>query len=255
MDQNKKENMTNENQYIIGMNPIIEAIQSKHYINKIYVADGMQKSKLETLLLLAKGSNIIVHYVPRIKIDQMIQSKNHQGLVASVAAYRYYDLHELITNIKKKKSLPFLVMLDEIEDPHNLGSILRTADVTGVDGIIIPERRAVGLTSTVAKTSAGALEYVPVSRVINLAQTIDYLKKEDFWVVGTDVKSNKYYTEIDYKMPICLIIGNEGKGISRLIKEKCDFIVKLPMKGHVNSLNASVAAAIMMYEIFKQRGY
>lgn len=255
MDQNKKENQTNENQFIIGMNPIIEAIQSKHYINKIYVAEGIQKSKLGTLLSIAKESNIFVHYVPRKKIDQMIQSRNHQGLVASIAAYKYDDLHDLITKVKKEKSLPFLVMLDGIEDPHNLGSIIRTADITEVDGIIIPERRAVGLTSTVAKTSAGALEYVPVCRVVNLAQTIEFLKKEGFWVIGADVNSDKYYTEIDYKIPVCLIIGNEGKGISRLIKEKCDFIVKLPMRGHVNSLNASVAAAIIMYEIFKQRGY
>lgn len=252
---NKNESNTNEKQFIIGMNPIIEAIQSKHYINKIYIAEGMQKSKLESLLLQAKENNIIVNFVPRQKIDQMIQSKSHQGLVASVAAYKYFDLHELLLNIKKRNSLPFLVMLDEIEDPHNLGSIIRTADVTGVDGIIIPERRSVGLTTTVAKTSAGALEYVPVTRVVNLVQTIDLLKKEGFWVVGTDINCDKYYTDLDYKMPVCLVIGNEGKGISRLVKEKCDFVVKLPMKGHISSLNASVAAAIVMYEIFKQRGY
>lgn len=255
MNKNKNESQSSENQYIIGMNPIIEAIQARHYINKIYVAEGMQKVKLETLLNMAKENNIFVQSVPRKKIDQMVQSSNHQGLVASIAAYKYYDLHELLQNIKNKSSLPFLVMLDEIEDPHNLGSILRTADVTCVDGIIIPERRSAGLTSTVAKTSAGALEYVPVTRVVNLVQTLQLLKKEGYWVVGTELNSKVYYTAVDYKMPICLVIGNEGKGISRLVKEKCDFTVKLPMSGHVNSLNASVAAAIIMYEVYKQRGY
>ena len=255
MNNNKNESQSSENQYIIGMNPIIEAIQARHYINKIYVAEGMQKVKLETLLNMAKENNIFVQSVPRKKIDQMVQSSNHQGLVASIAAYKYYDLHELLQNIKNKSSLPFLVMLDEIEDPHNLGSILRTADVTGVDGIIIPERRSAGLTSTVAKTSAGALEYVPVTRVVNLVQTLQLLKKEGYWVVGTELNSKEYYTAVDYKMPICLVIGNEGKGISRLVKEKCDFTVKLPMSGHINSLNASVAAAIIMYEVYKQRGY
>ncbi|MGD9678243.1 MAG: 23S rRNA (guanosine(2251)-2'-O)-methyltransferase RlmB [Vulcanibacillus sp.] len=255
MNNKKNERQSNENQYIIGINPILEAIQAKHHINKLYIAEGMQKGKLETLLNLAKENNIFVQFVPRKKIDQMVESSNHQGLVASIAAYKYYKLHELLDKIKKESVLPFIVMLDEIEDPHNLGSIIRTADVTGVNGIIVPERRSAGLTSTVAKTSAGALEYVPVTRVVNLAQTLELLKKEGYWIVGTDIDSNDYYTAVDYKMPICLVIGSEGKGISRLVKEKCDFIVKLPMSGHINSLNASVAAAIMMYEVYKQRGY
>lgn len=242
-------------QYIIGMNPIIEAILANHYINKIYIAEGIQKAKIEKLTVLAKENNIFIQFVPRIKIDQLTESKGHQGIAATIAAYKYSDLHEVIKSSKKDGSLPLLIMLDEIEDPHNLGSILRTADVVGADGIIIPERRSVGLTASIAKISAGAVEYVPVVRVINLAQTLETLKKEGFWIVGTDASSETYYTEIDYKMPVCLVIGSEGKGISRLIKEKCDFIVKLPMKGHINSLNASVAASIIMYEIYKQRGY
>ncbi len=248
-------NIENTTQYIIGMNPIIEAIQSNHYINKIYIAEGMQKSKIEKLTSVAKENKIFIQFVPRKKIDQLTQSKGHQGIVATIAAYKYYDIYEILENIKKEQLMPLLIMLDEIEDPHNLGSILRTADVVGANGIIIPERRSVGLTSTIAKTSAGAVEYVPVARVTNLTQTLEVLKKEGFWIVGADALSNKYYTEVDYKMPICLVIGSEGKGISRLVKEKCDFIVKLPMKGHVNSLNASVAASIIMYEIYKQRGY
>ncbi len=249
------DSIDNKQQYIIGMNPIIEAIQANHYINKIYIAEGMQKSKIEKLIVLAKENKIFVQFVPRIKIDQLTQSKGHQGIVATIAAYKYSDLYEVIKKSKKEDSFPLLIMLDEIEDPHNLGSILRTADVVGADGIIIPERRSVGLTSAIAKISAGAVEYVPVIRITNLANTLETLKKEGFWIVGAEASSDVYYTEIDYKMSVCLVIGSEGKGISRLVMEKCDFIVKLPMKGHINSLNASVAASIIMYEIFKQRGY
>ncbi|OEF96399.1 23S rRNA (guanosine(2251)-2'-O)-methyltransferase RlmB [Vulcanibacillus modesticaldus] len=244
-----------DKQYIIGRNPVFEAIQSNRSINKIYIAEGMQKSKVHELLSLTKEKKIITQFVPRKKIDQMVQSKNHQGVVASVAAYEYYDLHELLQNLRGKKTSPFLVMLDEIEDPHNLGSILRTADVVGADGIIIPKRRSVGLTSTVAKTSAGAIEYVPVARVTNLAQTLDKLKDEGYWIIGTDASGDRLFTEADFQTPICLVIGSEGKGMSRLIKNKCDIIAKLPMKGHVNSLNASVAAAIIMFEVFRQRGF
>jgi len=242
-------------QLIMGKNPIIEAINSERPINKIYIAEGINTASLKNLFTLIKEKKIVFQNVPRKKLDQMVEGANHQGIIAEVAPYDYYELYDLVTKAKKASPLPFFVMLDGIEDPHNLGSILRTADVTGVDGIIIPKRRSVGLTSTVAKTSAGAIEYIPVSKVVNLAQTIDHLKAEGFWIIGTDAFAEQAYFELDYKLPVCLVIGSEGKGISRLIKDKCDFFVKMPMAGHVNSLNASVAAGIIMYEVFKQRGF
>lgn len=244
-----------EKQIIVGKNPIIEAIQSDRSINKIYIADGINKASIHNLLTLIKEKKIVTQFVPRKKLDQMAEGQQHQGIVAEVAPYDYIEINEIVSNLKKSQRLPFLVMLDGIEDPHNLGSILRTADVTGVNGVIIPKRRSVGLTSTVAKTSAGAIEHVPVSRVTNLAQTLDYLKDEGYWVVGTDASAKQSFVELDYKMPVCIVIGSEGKGISRLIKEKCDFFVNMPMQGNVNSLNASVAAGIIMYEVYRKRGF
>lgn len=244
-----------EKQIIVGKNPIIEAIQSDRSINKIYIADGINKASIHNLLTLMKEKKIVTQFVPRKKLDQMAEGQQHQGIVAEVAPYDYIEINEIVANLKKSQKLPFLVMLDGIEDPHNLGSILRTADVTGVNGVIIPKRRSVGLTSTVAKTSAGAIEHVPVSRVTNLAQTLDYLKDEGYWVVGTDASAKQSFIELDYKMPVCIVIGSEGKGISRLIKEKCDFFVNMPMQGNVNSLNASVAAGIIMYEVYRKRGF
>lgn len=244
-----------DNLFIMGKNPVIEALQSERSINKIYIAEGTQKAAMNKVLVMAKERGIITQFVPRRKLDQMAETTDHQGVIASIAAYRYEDFQNLLQKVKETNGIPFFVMLDEIEDPHNLGSILRTADVVGVNGIIIPKRRSVGLTATVAKTSAGAIEYVPVTRVTNLAQTLDQLKEEGFWVVGTDASAKQSFTEVDYQIPIVLVIGSEGKGMSRLIKEKCDFVVKLPMKGHVNSLNASVAAAIMMFEVYRNRGF
>ncbi len=246
----------NENeQMIIGKNPVLEAMVSEHSIHKIYIADGINKSSIQKLLTSAKEKGIVVQFLPRKKIDQMAESLNHQGIIAQASAYDYVSLDDLLSTAKNKQTTPFIIMLDEIEDPHNLGSILRTADVVGADGIIIPKRRSVGLTSTVAKTSAGAIEHVPVARVTNLAQTIERLKKEGYWLIGTDASANQSFDKVDYNIPVCLIIGSEGKGISRLVRDKCDFMVQLPMKGHVNSLNASVAAAIMMYEVYRQRGF
>jgi len=243
------------NLFIIGKNPVFEAVQSERSINKVYIAEGLQKGSIQKLLALTKEKRIITQFVPRQKLDQMAEGQVHQGIIASVAAYDYEELDNMIERLKKKDQLPFLVILDEIEDPHNLGSILRTADVVGVDGIIIPKRRSVGLTSTVAKTSAGAIEHVPVARVTNIAQTLERLKEEGYWIIGTDASANQSFTEIDYNMAVGIVIGSEGKGISRLVREKCDFVTKLPMRGHVNSLNASVAAAIMMYEVYRQRGF
>jgi len=251
--QNSKEQ---EQQLIImGKNPVMEALSSERSINKIYLAEGMQKGSSQKIVALAKEKKVIVQFVPKSKIDQMAGSSNHQGVVASISAYDYYDIHELLQKIEQKETAPFLLILDELEDPHNLGSIMRTADVTGVDGIIIPKRRSVGLTSTVAKTSAGAIEYVPVARVTNLAQTIDLLKEKGYWIVGTDASGKQFYHQVDYQIPIAIVIGSEGKGMGKLIKDKCDFVVKLPMKGHVNSLNASVAASLLMYEVYRHRGF
>ncbi|MDF2668402.1 MAG: methyltransferase [Paenibacillus sp.] len=183
----------------------------------------------------------------------MVQEIPHQGVVAQVTAYDYIELEELINKAQENGNVPFLLILDEIEDPHNLGSILRTADCAGVHGVIIPKRRSVGLTATVSKTSAGAIEYVPVARVTNLAQTIERLKEAGIWIAGADVSGEQNVYKADFKMPLAIVIGNEGKGIGRLIKDKCDFLVTLPMQGRINSLNASVAASVLMYEVVRQR--
>lgn len=249
------DNKEKNEQYIIGMNSTVEAIHSGREINKVYIAEGMQSNKIQKLLALTKERKIITQFVPRKKIDSMEQARNSQGIIAEVAAYDYKNFEELIEQVSKKETVPLLIMLDKIEDPHNLGSILRTSDVVGVDGIIIPERRSVSLTATVAKTSSGAIEYVPVTRVTNLVQTIEKLKKEGYWIIGSDASGESLFSEVDYKMPVCIVIGSEGKGISKLVKDNCDLIVRLPMKGHINSLNASVAASIIMYEIYRQRGY
>lgn len=248
-------NKDNDKLLILGKNTVFEAIQSDRSINKIYIAEGIKRTSIQELLSLLKERKIITQFVPRKKLDQLTSNANHQGIVAVVASYDYIELEDLLIDIARKGSLPLLVLLDGLEDPHNLGSILRTADAVSLDGIIIPKRRAVGLTSTVAKTSVGAIEHVPVARVTNLAQTIDALKTAGYWIIGTDASANQNFSEADYKMPICLVIGSEGKGISKLIREKCDLMVGLPMKGHVNSLNASVAAAILMYEVYRQRGF
>lgn len=255
MTMNKTKQNNQDQTYIMGKNSVFEALQSDRSINKIYIAEGIQKSSLHKLLTLAKEKRVITQFCPKKKLDQITENGNHQGVVASIASYEYSDLVDLVQKAKKGNKPPFFVLLDEIEDPHNLGSILRTSDVVGVDGVIIPKRRSVGLTATVSKTSAGAIEYVPVSRVTNLAQTIDFLKEEGFWIVGTDASAKQMYHEVDYKMPVVIVIGSEGKGISRLVREKCDYMVKLPMQGHVNSLNASVAAGIILYEVYRNRGF
>lgn len=237
--------------WIYGKNPVIEALKSDRDIHKIWIAENSQKGQMQHILKLAKERNVFVQYVPRKKLDQM--TPDHQGVVAQIAAYQYAEVDDLLNHAKSKNEDPFLVILDGLEDPHNLGSILRTADACGVHGIIIPKRRSVGLTQTVAKLSTGAIEYVPVARVTNLARTIDELKEKGLWIFGTDMKDSQDYRKMDATLPLALVIGSEGKGISRLVREKCDFIVHLPMKGHVTSLNASVAAAILMYEVQRKR--
>ncbi|WP_042453916.1 23S rRNA (guanosine(2251)-2'-O)-methyltransferase RlmB [Neobacillus dielmonensis] len=238
--------------YIVGKNPVIEALKSERDINKILIAEGSQRGQMHQIMQLAKDANVIVQLVPKKKIDQ-ITDQNHQGVLAYVAAYQYAELDDLFQAAGAKKEPPFFLILDEIEDPHNLGSIMRTADAVGAHGIIIPKRRAVGLTATVAKASTGAIEYIPVVRVTNLAQTIDELKERGVWIAGTDAKGKEDYRRFDGTLPLGLVIGSEGKGMGRLIRDKCDFLIHLPMVGKVTSLNASVAAAILMYEVYRKR--
>lgn len=237
---------------IIGKNPVMEALKAEREINKLWIAEGSQRGAMQAIVQLAKAQNVLIQYVPKQKLDQMTEG-NHQGVVAQVAAYRYYDIDELFRRAAERNEQPFFLLLDELEDPHNLGSIMRTADAVGAHGIIIPKRRSVGLTQTVAKASTGAIEHVPVVRVTNLARTIDELKERGVWIVGTDAKANDDYRQLDGTMPLALVVGSEGKGISRLVLEKCDFLIKLPMRGHVTSLNASVAASLLMYEVYRKR--
>ena len=242
--------MTSE--YIIGRNPVIEALRSGRDINKIWIAEGAAKGQVQIVLALAKENKIILQHAPKKKLDQLVEG-NHQGVIAQVAAYQYAELEDLFKVAEKRNEDPFFLILDEIEDPHNLGSIMRTADATGAHGIIIPKRRAVGLTASVAKASTGAIEYIPVARVTNLSRTIDELKERGLWIAGTDAKGKTDYRNLDGTMPIGLVIGSEGKGMSRIIGEKCDFLITLPMVGKVTALNASVAESLLMYEVYRKR--
>lgn len=241
-----------EQDYIVGKNPVIEALKSNREINKILIAEGAVRGQMQQVTQLAKEGNVLVQLVPKKKLDQ-ITDQNHQGVLAYVAAYQYAEMDDLFAAAEKKNEPPFFLLLDEIADPHNLGSIMRTADASGAHGIIIPKRRAVGLTATVAKASTGAIEYIPVVRVTNMARTIDELKERGVWIAGTDASGKQDYRELDGTLPLGLVIGSEGKGMGRLIKDKCDFLIQMPMAGKVTSLNASVAAALMMYEVYRKR--
>ncbi|MBD1372386.1 23S rRNA (guanosine(2251)-2'-O)-methyltransferase RlmB [Hazenella sp. IB182357] len=236
--------------WIIGKHAVQEALKSGREVEKIVFAEGVNKHSVQSIISDAKSKQIAFQWVPRTRLDQLSEQGNHQGVIAQVAAYQYATLDDLFREAEQKKEMPFFVILDGIEDPHNLGSILRTADAAGVHGVIIPKRRAVGLTSVVAKTSAGAIEHVPVVRVTNLNRTVETLKTKGIWVLGTDGDAKASYEKPQYDMPIALIIGNEGKGISQQLKKKCDFLVRIPMKGKISSLNASVAAGVLMYQIF-----
>lgn len=235
-----------------GKNPVLEALRAGREINKIWIAEGVKKTGVNELLDLARERGVLVQFVPKSKVDNLTDA-NHQGIVASVAAYDYAEIDDLFAAATAKNEDPFFLILDELEDPHNLGSIMRTADAIGVHGIIIPKRRAVGLTAVVAKSSTGAIEHVPVVRVTNLAQTVDELKDRGVWIAGTDAKGSVDYRKMDATLPLAIIIGSEGKGMARLLKDKCDFLYNLPMVGHVTSLNASVAAALLMYEVYRKR--
>mgnify|MGYP001205239990 FL=1 len=239
-------------EWISGKNTVIEALQSSRSIEQIQLAENLNPSLVSKIKGLAKQKNTIVKSVPKKTLHKPVKG-NQQDIVALVAAYEYATLDDLFEQAIRKKEPPFFLILDEIEDPHNLGSILRTADATGVHGVIIPKRRAVGLTETVAKTSVGAIEHVPVARVTNIVQTIKELKEKNVWIVGTEMNATEDYRRLDGALPIAIVIGNEGKGMSRLVKESCDWTVSLPMKGRVSSLNASVAASLLMYEVLRKR--
>ncbi|HSJ37638.1 MAG TPA: 23S rRNA (guanosine(2251)-2'-O)-methyltransferase RlmB [Planococcus sp. (in: firmicutes)] len=241
-----------EPEIIGGKNPVLEALRAERDMNKIWIAEGVQKKGLTEILQLAKEKGVLVQFVPKKKIDGLTDS-NHQGIAAAVAAYNYAELDDLFRAAAARQEDPFFLILDELEDPHNLGSIMRTADAIGVHGLIIPKRRAVGLTAVVAKSSTGAIEHVPVVRVNNLSQIVDELKKRGVWIAGTDAKESVDYRKMDATLPLAVIIGSEGQGMSRILREKCDFLYQLPMIGHVTSLNASVAASLLMYEVYRKR--
>ncbi|GGP15401.1 23S rRNA (guanosine(2251)-2'-O)-methyltransferase RlmB [Oceanobacillus neutriphilus] len=244
--------MTQEKEWIMGKNPVIEALKSGRSVNKVWVSEQLQGTAAHKIQQLAREAGAVVQKVPRSKLDKL-QEGNHQGVVASVASYPYASIEDLFGRAEERGEAPFFILLDELEDPHNLGSILRTADATGAHGVIIPKHRSVGLTATVAKTAAGALEYIPVARVTNIANTIDELKERNVWIVGTEADADEDYRQLDGTLPIGLVIGNEGKGMSRLVRKKCDWTVSLPMVGQVSSLNASVACSLLLYEVLRKR--
>ncbi|MBR2732270.1 MAG: 23S rRNA (guanosine(2251)-2'-O)-methyltransferase RlmB [Clostridia bacterium] len=245
---------TNESrqELIIGRNAVAEALRSGRAIDTLLVAKGDRSGSIGKLIAQAREREIVVKEIDRRKLDLTCGGENHQGIAARAAAHSYAEISDMLAAAQARGEAPFLVLCDELEDPHNLGAILRTADACGVHGVIIPKRRGVSLTYAVGKVSAGAIEYVPVARVSNLAQTIDALKADGFWIYGADMNGTRWDRQ-DYSGKVALVIGAEGKGLSRLVREKCDFIVSLPMKGKINSLNASVAAGILMYEIAKNR--
>ncbi len=241
------------NEFMIeGRNAVIEAYRSGKTIDKLYVLDGCKDGPVMTILREAKKAGTIVNYVPKEKLDYLSQNGHHQGVVASAAAYEYAEVDDILDAARKKDEPPFVFILDGIEDPHNLGAIIRTANLAGAHGVIIPKHRAVGLTATVAKTSAGALNYTPVAKVTNIGSTIDELKKQGLWFVCADMGGDLMYG-LNLKGPIGLVVGNEGGGVSRLVREKCDMTAAIPMNGNIDSLNASVAAGVLAYEIVRQR--
>ncbi len=237
---------------IEGRNPVLEALKSGREIDKLFVQKGGGEGSIRQIIAIAKEKRILIKEVDKAKLDGLSGTGNHQGVIASAALYKYSEVEDIIKAARDKGEDPFVVILDEITDNNNLGSILRTADAAGVHGVIIPKRRAVGLTPAVAKISAGAIEYVPVAKVTNINQTMEYLKKEGLWIAGAEMKGETYYKK-DMKGPLALIIGSEGEGLSRLVKENCDLLVSIPMKGKISSLNAAVSAAIILFEIQKQR--
>ena len=238
---------------IEGRNAVLEALRSGKPIDKLYVLDGCPDGPVRTIIREAKKGDTIINYVKKERLDQLSETGHHQGVIAMAASYEYATVEDILEKAREKGEAPFIFVLDNIEDPHNLGAMIRTANLAGAHGVIIPKRRAVGLTPTVARTSAGAINYTPVAKVTNLKQTMEQLKKEGMWFVCADMDGTPYY-RMDLKGPMGLVIGNEGEGVSRLIKETCDFVASIPMKGDIDSLNASVAAGVLAFEIARQRG-
>lgn len=237
---------------IEGRNAVIEAFRSGKPIDKVYILDGCQDGPILTIKREARKQDTLIKYVSKERLDQMSETGKHQGVIASAAAYKYAEIEDMLRLAEKRGEAPFLFLLDNIEDPHNLGAIIRTANLAGAHGVIIPKNRAVGLTAVVARTSAGALNYTPVAKVTNLAKTIDELKEKGIWFVCADMDGTRMY-DLDLKGSIGLVIGSEGDGVGRLVKEKCDMAAAIPMKGDIDSLNASVAAGVLAYEIVRQR--
>lgn len=237
---------------IEGRNPVIEALKSGRSIDVLFIQKGQVEGSIRQIIGIAKDKNILIKEVDKAKLDRITVTGHHQGVIASAALYKYYEIDDMLQLAKDKGEDPFIILLDEITDPQNLGSILRSCDGAGAHGVIIPKRRSAGLTPIIGKTSAGAVEYVMVSKVNNINQTISYLKDKGLWVAGAHTTGDTYY-EKDLTGPIALVIGSEGKGLSRLVKESCDYLVNIPMNGKVSSLNAAVSGAVLMFEIVKQR--
>ena len=243
----------NENQ-LEGRNAVLEVLKSGRDIEKIIVQKGNVEGTIRRIVGIAKEKGVVVQEVVKQKLDEMSQTKNHQGVIAIVSEHEYADVEDIINSAESKGEKPFIIIVDNITDPHNLGAIIRTAECAGAHGVIIPKRRSVGLTAVVGKTSAGAIEYMPVARVTNIARTIDDLKSRGIWVACADMGGDDYF-DASLDGALALVIGSEGEGVSRLVKEKCDFTVSIPMYGKISSLNASVAAALLMYEAVRQRNY
>ena len=249
--ENDEKNIFNDQ--VEGRNAVLELLESDRDINKIFISDGEKHGSINKIIAIAKERKVIINEISKAKLNQMAQTENNQGVIAVVPPFNYCEIEDILDVAKERNENPFILILDGIEDPHNLGSIIRTAETAGIHGIIIPKRRAVAVNSTVAKVSAGAVEYMKIARVNNINDTIKYLKENDIWICGTDMNTDKFYYDEDYRGGIALVIGSEGFGMSRLVKENCDFLVKIPMKGNITSLNASVSAGIVMYEVVKQR--
>lgn len=260
-NKNKKEQKPNyenkeERNYedqVEGRNSVLELLESNKDINKIFITKGEKHGSINKIIAKAKDRNVIIVEKDKRKMDEMAQNENHQGVIAIVPPFEYCEIEDILEEAKQKKEDPFILILDGIEDPHNLGSIIRTAETAGVHGIIIPKRRAVAVNSTVNKASAGAVEYMKIARVTNITDSIQRLKDEGLWICGTDINTDKYYYNQDLTGPLGIVIGNEGSGMSDKVRKNCDFNVKIPMKGKVTSLNASVSAGIIIYEVVKQR--
>lgn len=238
---------------IIGRNAVMEVLKSDRTIESLYIANGHMEGSIKAIINIAREKGLVLKEVDRKKLDSMSEGTNHQGVIAQVTPFKYCEIPDMLNLAKKRKQDPFIVILDEIEDPHNLGSIIRTAELCGAHGIIIPKRRNVGITSTVYKCSVGAIEHMRIAKVTNINSAIDELKKEGLWIYGADIAGDEYSYEVNFGGPCAVVIGSEGRGISKLTLKKCDKLVKIPMIGKINSLNASVAGGIMMYEILKGR--